>query len=64
MLSLPGSACLLSTTVILVGGCPGTTLCFLLGNAALLIAFGDVIGVPPPVAWVASSNPVKANKSI
>jgi hypothetical protein len=26
MLSLPGSACLLSTTVILVDGCPGTTL--------------------------------------
>ena len=44
-LAAAGAAGLLAAAVVLVDGCPGPALGLLLGHAALLVAFGDVIGL-------------------
>ena len=42
VLAASGPASLLTAAVILIDGCPGMAFGFLLGDAAILVAFGDM----------------------
>lgn len=44
MFALAGATGLLTAAVIFVDGRPGTALGFIFGNAAVFVAFGDVVG--------------------